>query len=246
MADMTADNAAHLARMGAPVTEGNLYLMHFLGPADARKVLHAAPETPLAGLIHEASIAANPTLLGAGKTAGDVIAWTDRKMGSAGSGDLHARVDVEDARIADADLAARLQAEADRLQSELADARRSAAEPVTQDDPVSGDSMRDGGESRCLTCGQPRLPMRNGARQPWSSGKRRLRPLRLRSTICRGMRLWCRCAMSGRLPRRAPWPGRNHQPPAARCRGHDRGRGFPEEHGKDGQRIGCAQFDGRS
>jgi hypothetical protein len=71
MADMTADNAAHLARMGAPVTEGNLYLMHFLGPADARKVLHAAPETPLAGLIHEASIAANPTLLGAGKTAGD-------------------------------------------------------------------------------------------------------------------------------------------------------------------------------
>lgn len=123
MGDLTADNAAALRRIGAPVTEGNLYLAHFLGPADAEKVLRASPETPLQGLISGDSIAANAKVLG-GKTAGDVIAFADRKMGSAGSagGGVHLRPDlgVEPGLRAqiDAELA-QVRAEAARIEEEL-------------------------------------------------------------------------------------------------------------------------------
>lgn len=125
MGDLTADNAAALRRIGAPVTEGNLYLAHFLGPADAEKVLRASPETPLQGLISGDSIAANAKVLG-GKTAGDVIAFADRKMGSAGSagGGVHLRPDlgVEPGLRAqiDAELA-QVRAEAARIEEELRD-----------------------------------------------------------------------------------------------------------------------------
>lgn len=123
MGDLTADNAAALRRIGAPVTEGNLYLAHFLGPADAEKVLRASPETPLQGLISGDSIAANAKVLG-GKTAGDVIAFADRKMGSAGStgGGVHLRPDlgVEPGLRAqiDAELA-QVRAETARIEEEL-------------------------------------------------------------------------------------------------------------------------------
>lgn len=125
MGDLTADNAATLRRIGAPVTEGNLYLTHFLGPRDAERVLRASPETRLEGLISGDSIAANRTVLG-GKTAGDVLAWADRKMGSAGSrGDgLHLRPDINvepglRSQI-DAELA-QVRAETARIEQELRD-----------------------------------------------------------------------------------------------------------------------------
>lgn len=79
MDDLTADNAAHLRRIGAPVTEANLYLAHLLGPRDAEKVLHAAPDTPLAGLISAKSIAANKSFM-AGRKVADIIAFSERKM----------------------------------------------------------------------------------------------------------------------------------------------------------------------
>lgn len=89
MRDLTADNAAVLRKIGAPVTEANLYLAHLLGPSDAEKVLRASPDTPLAGLINAKSIAANRSFM-EGRTAADIVAFAERKMkaerGSGGAG----------------------------------------------------------------------------------------------------------------------------------------------------------------
>lgn len=118
MADLTADNAARLQRIGAPQTEGNLYLMHLLGPADAEKVLRAAPDTPLAGLIDAGSIAANKRIM-AGKTAADIRQFAARRMGSAG--DDGAGLHLNPPEGMDAGLAAQIDAE-------LADVRAQTAQ----------------------------------------------------------------------------------------------------------------------
>lgn len=126
MADLTADNAKRLTGMGAPVTEGNLYLMHLLGPTDAERVLRASPDTPLAGLIHDDSIAANRGIM-EHKTAADIRAFAARKMGSVGDDgaglhlnpatdmapDFRAQIDAElaDVRAQAAKLEADLQAQ---------------------------------------------------------------------------------------------------------------------------------------
>ncbi|MDR4306562.1 hypothetical protein IHQ68_08025 [Chelatococcus sambhunathii] len=73
------ENAATLRAAGVSVNEAALHLSHFLGAGDAAKVLKAAPGTLLAGLISSKSIAANPSLLGAGKTTDDVIAYAERR-----------------------------------------------------------------------------------------------------------------------------------------------------------------------
>lgn len=82
MTDLTADNAAALARIGAPETAGNLYLMHFAGQGGAAKVLRAAEDTPVRDLLRADAIEANPYLRN--WTAGELRAWTDRKMGGMG------------------------------------------------------------------------------------------------------------------------------------------------------------------
>lgn len=79
MQDLTADNAARLREIGAPVTEANLYLVHLLGPKDAEKVLRAGPGTALEGLISARSIAANRSIM-AGKTVDDIVAFAERRM----------------------------------------------------------------------------------------------------------------------------------------------------------------------
>ncbi len=79
----TADNAEALRAARQPVTPTSLYLAHFLGEGDAVKVLRAADETPLAGLISAKSIKANASVL-AGRTVGDAIAFAERKMGVRG------------------------------------------------------------------------------------------------------------------------------------------------------------------
>jgi len=78
----TEENQATLARNGITPTNGNTYLAHFLGAGDAVKVLKASPDTPLKGLISDASIASNQSVL-EGKTAGDARSWANRKMGNA-------------------------------------------------------------------------------------------------------------------------------------------------------------------
>lgn len=122
MADLTADNAAALRRIGAPVTEGNLYLAHFLGQKDAAKVLQARPDARLNGLISADAIAANPGILD-GRTAGELLAWANRKMGSTGGG-LHVRPDLD----MEAQLRAQIDAELEtlRVQSQQMEAELAA------------------------------------------------------------------------------------------------------------------------
>lgn len=69
------ENAAVLEAAGVSVDKAALHLAHFLGAGDAAKVLKAPPGTPLAGLISPASIAANPTILGGGKTVDDAVRY---------------------------------------------------------------------------------------------------------------------------------------------------------------------------
>lgn len=80
------ENAAVLQKAGVSVDEAALHLSHFLGARDAAKVLSAAPGTPLAGLITPASIAANPTILGGGRTVDDAIAYAQKRAGQTTAG----------------------------------------------------------------------------------------------------------------------------------------------------------------
>jgi len=73
-----ADNGSILHHNGFPVTPGNAYLAHFAGPQGALKVLNAAPQTPIVDVLGGGVVKANPFL--SGKSAGDVIAWANRKM----------------------------------------------------------------------------------------------------------------------------------------------------------------------
>lgn len=73
------ENARILQAAGVHVDEAALQLSHFLGAGDAAKVLSAAPGTPLAGLISQRSINANPTILGGGRTVDDARAYAQRR-----------------------------------------------------------------------------------------------------------------------------------------------------------------------
>jgi hypothetical protein len=75
------ENATALRRAGLEDTPGNLSLAHFLGPAGARDVLKAAPDTPVEQLLPANVIRANREVL-AGKTAGEVIAWAHKRIGA--------------------------------------------------------------------------------------------------------------------------------------------------------------------
>ncbi|WP_414902459.1 hypothetical protein ACMT1E_04315 [Sphingomonas flavalba] len=81
MHDLTDDHAAALDRAGQPETAGSLYLLHFAGEKGGLALLRAAPDTPVERLLSEGAIRANPFLKG--RTAAEVIAWADRKMGQA-------------------------------------------------------------------------------------------------------------------------------------------------------------------
>jgi murein DD-endopeptidase MepM/ murein hydrolase activator NlpD len=78
VAALARGNASYLRSRGQPVTPGNLYLSHFLGPDGAVVALSANPDMALAELFPAAVITANPFLTG--KTAGYVVEWAARKM----------------------------------------------------------------------------------------------------------------------------------------------------------------------
>lgn len=80
------ENAAVLQSAGVHVDEAALQLAHFLGAGDAAKVLKAASGTPLAGLITQASIDANPTILGGGRTVDDARAYAERRANASTTG----------------------------------------------------------------------------------------------------------------------------------------------------------------
>lgn len=80
MARLWEDQAKML---GSGYTEGDLYLAHFAGPDPARKVLRAPADTPASAVFSAKAIHANKSIL-AGKTCGQVRAWANKKMASAG------------------------------------------------------------------------------------------------------------------------------------------------------------------
>lgn len=75
LARLTEENARAIGTTGG----GDLYLAHFLGPADAKDLFRANPNTPVSKLVQPQVIAANRSIM-EGKTAGDVRAWANRKM----------------------------------------------------------------------------------------------------------------------------------------------------------------------
>lgn len=76
-----AENGQTLARAGLPVTDGTSYLAHFAGPKGAVSLLTADPSAPVESILGNAAVAANPFLKG--KTAADVVALANQKMGQA-------------------------------------------------------------------------------------------------------------------------------------------------------------------
>ena len=74
-----AENAVTLDRAGYEPTDANTYLAHFAGPAGAKAVLGADPNTPVGQVLGDRVVQANPFL--ANMTAGDLVGWAQRKMG---------------------------------------------------------------------------------------------------------------------------------------------------------------------
>ncbi|TPJ70458.1 hypothetical protein [Mesorhizobium sp. B2-6-7] len=89
VAAFTQDNADYLTNRGIATTPGNLYLAHFLGSQGAVNVLKADPNASIASVVGQDVVRANGFL--AGKTVADTIAWSDKKMGSAGGGAVDPR-----------------------------------------------------------------------------------------------------------------------------------------------------------
>ncbi|AXV15123.1 hypothetical protein CYG48_05060 [Neorhizobium sp. SOG26] len=76
------ENATFLRNQGIATTDGNVYLAHFLGPRGAAQILKADPATPVENIVGRDAVNANGFLRG--KTAADLQAWADKKMGGAG------------------------------------------------------------------------------------------------------------------------------------------------------------------
>ena len=86
-ARFTEDN---LAAIGRNATGGDLYLAHFLGAGDARKLFRAPPDQPVDELVGPAVIQANRSIM-QGKTVAQVRAWSARRMHESGGHDWIAK-----------------------------------------------------------------------------------------------------------------------------------------------------------
>jgi hypothetical protein len=75
----TESNAELVKQTGAPVTPGNIYLMHFAGEQGGRAILKASDGTRIEQVLGADAIAANPFLRG--KSVGEVKQWASKVMG---------------------------------------------------------------------------------------------------------------------------------------------------------------------
>ncbi|MFC3692664.1 tape measure protein [Chenggangzhangella methanolivorans] len=84
------ENASALQASGNAVTEANLHLAHFLGSGGANAILKAPRNGLAADYLDRDAVAANPTILGRGKTVQDVLNYADRRANSTriAAGDL--------------------------------------------------------------------------------------------------------------------------------------------------------------
>ncbi len=81
--NLAREGEAYLRNRGHPITPGHLYLAHFLGAGGAHKALSADRAASVLSVMGSGVVNANPFLRG--KTIGDLIAWSDRKMRVKGS-----------------------------------------------------------------------------------------------------------------------------------------------------------------
>ena len=110
------DNAAILRRIGRPINNGNMYLLHVLGSGNGPKILRAEASTPVSQILSAEIIAQNPTYFGGGKSASEAIAIIHGKVGKKPSSV------AASGAIADGDDgAAILRAEAAQLQQQAYD-----------------------------------------------------------------------------------------------------------------------------
>lgn len=75
---LAQENEAFLRARGHPITPGNLYLAHFLGPMGASQVLGADPAASVGQVMGPAVVAANPFL--SNYSVADLRNWAARKM----------------------------------------------------------------------------------------------------------------------------------------------------------------------
>lgn len=80
----TSQNAGVLGNSGIEATNPNLYAAHFLGAGGATKVLSQADNAPVASIVGQSVVKANPFL--ANMTVGDFKNWTAKKVGDNGGG----------------------------------------------------------------------------------------------------------------------------------------------------------------
>lgn len=74
-----------LTAVDIPATAANLYAGYFLGPGGAKALLKADPRARADSVLDARSVAANPSILGGGRTVEEVIATIQKKVGNVGS-----------------------------------------------------------------------------------------------------------------------------------------------------------------
>lgn len=78
---LTTQNQAGLIQAGITPDARNTYLAHFLGIDDAIKVILANPDELAANVVQKQSVNANQSILGEGRTVGQLLSWATQKMG---------------------------------------------------------------------------------------------------------------------------------------------------------------------
>lgn len=78
--EFTNDNIAALDAAGIQSNNTSVYLSHFLGSADALKVLQADLEVPVKDLVSAASVKANPSVFKPGMEVKELLRWAAGKM----------------------------------------------------------------------------------------------------------------------------------------------------------------------
>ena len=76
--NLAREGESYLRARGHPITPGHLYLAHFLGAGGAHTALSADRSATVLAVMGPGVVNANPFLRG--KTIGDLVAWSDRKM----------------------------------------------------------------------------------------------------------------------------------------------------------------------
>lgn len=80
METFTRENVQTLQNNGLPVNDASVYLMHFLGPKDAMRVLKAPGSAPISKVVRAASIKANRAVFDKAPTVEALVNWAARKM----------------------------------------------------------------------------------------------------------------------------------------------------------------------